>query len=582
MVAQVYIAQFLNYVPWSGWLNHPLVRLPWIRFIPELLRQFRCPKNVGMGNSEQVPKQIAFGTTVLLLLAAAGCAPAEDVEYLKPEAFVFGRGSDAEKLDPADIDDGESVNSLSQVCEGLLRFKSGTFEIEPGLAESYSISDDGLIYRFQLREDVSFHDNTPLTAETALFSFQRQMDEKHPAHFPEADFPYWNYLYQDIVEVRAVGPMTVEFRLKQPNATLIYALASFPVWLISPTAFETYGRELYRNPVGTGPYRFVQWRPGQAIIYERNPNYWGELARFERLVIRAIPDNTVRLLELKAGKIHGLDGLQPAELRSLEKDERFRVYRQPGMNVGYLAISSLSDRLKDRRIRRALAQSIDRAAIVKLALDGFGKVAEYPIPPGFLGEPEGAPPIQFDPDEAAEVLRQFPDLGNRPLVLATTSAPRPYFPDPVKIASLIRSDLEGVGLKVEIATRDWKSHLNACRSGEFDLALLGWIGDIGDPDNFLSVFFGSWAAKKGSATNISFYKNPDMDRLLLAGRRERDRTKRQLIYEDALRIWGDDLPLIPLLHTESIAVMRREVTGYVLQPIGNHFFGPVGWRELDF
>ncbi len=522
---------------------------------------------------------LGLGIVFFCFLSATGCARRASEEPSKPEAFVFGRGSDAEKLDPADIDDGESVNSVAQVYEGLLRFKSGTFEVKPGLAESYVISEDGLTYRFQLREGVTFHDGTPLTAEAALFSFQRQMDEGHPAHFPEANFPYWNYLYQDIVEVRAVGPMTVEFRLKQPNATLIYSLASFPVWLISPTAFEKYGHELYRNPVGTGPYRFVQWKLGQAIIYERNPSYWGEAAKFERLVIRAIPDNTVRLLELKAGKIHGLDGLQPAELLSLEKDERFRVYRQPGMNVGYLAISEFSERLRDKKIRRAIAQSIDRQAIVKLALDGFGRVADYPIPPGFLGEPSGEAPIRFNPELAAETLKQFPELGKQPLVLATTSAPRPYFPDPVKIASLIRSDLEGVGLQIEIATRDWKSHLNVCRSGEFDLALLGWIGDIGDPDNFLSVFFGSWAARKGSATNISFYKNPKMDALLLAGRKERDREKRQVIYEDALRIWADDLPLIPLLHTESIAVMRREVTGYVLQPIGNHFFGPVGWES---
>jgi len=166
-----------------------------------------------------------------LLLSGCGRGGGDDAA---PRTFIFARGSDAQKLDPADIDDGESVNTLTQICEGLVRFKSGTLEIEPCLAESWEISPDGLTYRFELRPDVAFHDGTPLNAENALFSFLRQMDEDHPGHLPEANFQYWRYLYQDVASVEAEGPMTLVFRLAQPNASLLNSLAIFPAFSHQP------------------------------------------------------------------------------------------------------------------------------------------------------------------------------------------------------------------------------------------------------------------------------------------------------------------------------------------------------------
>ena len=519
---------------------------------------------------------IAVASQIWLL---ASCSRVSESESI-PETLIFARGSDAQKLDPADIDDGESVNTLAQLCEGLVRFKSGTLDIQPWLAHSYVISNDGLTYTFELREGVRFHDGTPLNAETALFTFKRQMDITHPAHFPTASFQYWENLFQEIESVRATDPMTIEFKLSEPNASILYSLATFPVWLISPVAFESHGEAIVRHPIGTGPYRFVDWKPNQAIILEKYPDYWGSLARFERLVMRTIPDNTVRLLELKAGKIHALDGLQPAELTELIDNNKFTIHAQPGMNVGYMAISSFAERLRNPEIRHAIAMAIDRKAIVELALDGYAIVAEYPVPPGFLGEPENSkPPIHYDPEAARIILKKYPELFNQPIALHTFTAPRPYFPDPLKIASLIRNDLENVNLKVEIITRDFKSHLVDARRGNFELALLGWSGDNGDTDNFLATFFASWAAVEDSATNISFYKNDAMDKLLIAGRQQTDLKKRQKIYEQALKIWARDLPLVPLIHTEQIVVTRSELTGFQLQKTANLFFGPVGWQS---
>jgi peptide/nickel transport system substrate-binding protein len=523
--------------------------------------------------------RLSFLFTGVLLASLAflsACGGGGTDEHSGSAVFIFARGADAQKLDPADIDDGESVNTLAQILEGLLGFRPGTLEVEPRLAERYEISEDGLAYTFYLREGVTFHDGTPLTAETARFSFDRQMDPAHPAHFPTASFQYWQNLFQDVERIETVDAMTLRFHLARPNAGLLAAFASFPGWLVSPAAFAERGEGMAFHPVGTGPYRFVSWRPNEAIILKANTNYWREgEPGFDRLVMRSVPMNTSRLSELKTGAIQGLDGLQPSELKDLGADPRFKVLHAPGMNIGYLSFSLLSSRMQDVELRRAVAMAIDREALVELALDGYGSVPAGPLPDAFLGAPKGPGPVIHDPEGAAALVAAHPQWSERPIRLATFGQPRMYFPDPQRMASLIRSDLEKVGFSVEIVNREFKSHLHTTRRGEFEMALLGWIADTADPDNFLSTFFHSRAAVPGSATNISFYCNPEMDALLEAALVVSDPAERERIYAKALELWARDLPLIPLVQAEQITVLSTEVEGYVLSPSGNHFFGPV-------
>lgn len=519
------------------------------------------------------------GLPVVLLLAGCGGADGDGGGGDKPPAFIFARGADAQKLDPADIDDGESVNTLAQVLEGLVGFKSGTLEVEPRLAERYQISEDGLRYTFYLRDGVRFHDGTPLNAETARFSFDRQMDPGHPAHFEDASFQYWRNLFSDVERLETVDAMTLRFHLRRPNAGILGAFASFPAWLVSPGAFAQHGEQMIYHPVGTGPYRFVSWRPNEAVLFEANPAYWREPGPgFDRMVLRSIPLNASRLSALKSGELHGLDGVQPAELRDLRTNPRFRILHQPGMNVGYLAFSLLQARMRDPELRRAVALAIDRENLVRLALSGYGRPAAYPAPPEFLGIPDDDGPLRHDPEAAAALVDAHPGWTEKPFRLATFGQPRMYFPDPQRIASLVRSDLEDAGFRVEIVNREFKSHLHTTRNGDYEMALLGWIADTPDPDNFLRTFFHSDAAVKGSATNISFYRRDEMDRLLDEAVRTTDVEKREALYSEALALWAEDLPLVPLVQGEQITVLDDRVGGYRLSPTGNHFFGPAYWK----
>lgn len=567
---------------------------PLVSFV-QLIFPFETGKNEkegftkSLGTARVRGMRICFGKwlwALLPLVLLAGCGGGGDGkggEEEAPAAFVFARGADAQKLDPADIDDGESVNTLAQVLEGLMAFRPGSLEVEPRLAESYSISEDGLRYTFRLREGIRFHDGTPLNAETARFSFDRQMDAGHPAHFEEASFQYWENLFPVVERLETVDPMTLRFHLSEPRAGLLAAFATFPAWLISPGAFAEMGQEMVRHPVGTGPYRFVNWRPNEAILFAANEDYWREeQPGFERMVLRSIPLNAARLSELKSGSLHGLDGIQPSELSDLRADPRFNIQHAAGMNVGYLAFSQLAERMREAALRRAVALAIDRENLVELALNGYGRVAAYPVPQEFAGIPEGAGPIQYDPAAARALVEAHPEWTEAPLRLATFGQPRMYFPDPQRVASLVRSDLEAVGLEVEIVNREFKSHLHVTRRGDYEMALLGWIADTPDPDNFLSTFFHSRAAVPGSATNISFYRNARMDELLDAAARSTEAGQRAALYAEALGIWARDLPLIPLVQGDQITVLDARVGGYELSPTGNHFFGGVNWQsEID-
>lgn len=507
----------------------------------------------------------------------SGCSkpPAND-----GRVFIFARGSDAHKLDPADVDDGESVNTVSQIFEGLVRFKSGTLEIEPWLAESYSISDDGKTYVFSLREGVHFHDGTPLTAETALYSFQRQMDPDHPGHFEEAAYSYWNYLYQDIEGVEASGPMELTFTLEQPNASLLYSLAIFPAFIVSPTALEKYGEDFQRRPVGTGPFEFVEWRPNEAIIMKRNETYWGRKASIERLVLSVVPDSTARLLKLKSGEINGMDGLQPAEIDNLETDPGVTVYQETGLNVGYMCFNLEKPRMQNLELRRGISMAIDRDALAKVGLSGAGRSAHYPLPEGFLGYPTQPDSLPFDLGKAKTLLAPFAaEFRKEPLELLVMNAPRPYFPDPIVIATFIKGQLEAAGLSVKIVSSDFKAQLSSLRNGDYEAGLIGWVGDNGDTDNFLSVFFASWAAVKGTATNYSFYRNDEMDALLRKGRIETDSDRRSEVYGKVIDLWRKDLPLIPLVHADNIAAIDSHFDGFELQKIGDLRLAPLMLRS---
>ena len=479
---------------------------------------------------------------------------------LEPVTLAFARGADSQKLDPADVDDGESMKVLVNVSQGLVRFKHGTTEPEPCLATSWTISPDGLAYTFKLRDGVKFHDGTRLDAQAAAFSFLRQMDKSNPAHLPDATFAYWSAMFNMITAVEVVDPMTLRLRLREPNAPLLASLCIPAANLISPKFIDQ------RHPVGTGPFRFVEWIPNERIVLEANPDYWEGKPKVERLIFKVVPDSSTRLIQLQTGQIQVMDGIDPNSLPIIKADKNLTLLTAPGLNVCYLAFNCQKPPFDDVLLRRAIAAAINKKDLIQDVYRGAAIVAKNPLPPIIAGYNDSIPDLPPHEEPIKHLLPQ------RKLRLEVMTNPRPYLPNPLRAAEMIKADLEKAGIPVEIVPNEWGVHLSRTSHGEHEMALMGWVGDNGDAANFLDVLLDKDTATLGSALNICFWMNDAYHDLMVAARTELDPEKRAALYRKSQEIVFEEAPMVPLAHAESLLASRANVSNILFEVTGDILF----------
>lgn len=523
------------------------------------------------------------GCSVLALGCTSAVRPSESGDGasgpVRGGTMVFAKSKDANRLDPADVTDGESSAVTENIFDGLVNFKNESTDIEPGLARSWDISSDGLSYTFYLRPGVRFHDGTPCDAGAVKFSFDRQ---RSPLEGQVME--YWQSFFAGTVgDVEVLGPLTVRVRLLKRDATFLPKLAMFSMGIVSPTAVRKWGADFSRHPVGTGPFRFKAWKPREKIVLEANDGYWGGRPHLDRVIFKPVLENSVRLLEIEVGSVAGeagvmgMDGVNPDDLARVRKNPELELLSEPGLNVGYLALNTTKPPLSDARVRRAINLAIDRENLIKAFFAGgsIGVVAKNPMPPTLLGWAGDVAGYPHDPALARKLLAEAGYPKGLDLPLWAMPVARPYMPLGLKIGEVIQEDLREVGIRAEIVTHEWATYLDKMSNGDHPAALIGWVGDYGDPDNFLYTFFHSSNARKGSSTNYAFYRNPRVDKLLDAAREDPDPGRRAALYREVQHIVHDDAPWVPLFHARQMAVLRRGVRGYRLQPTGSKLFKDV-------
>ena len=495
------------------------------------------------------------------------------------QTLVFARGSDSVSLDPAVVTDGESVKVITNLFDTLVRFRAGSLELEPGLAESWSASADGLEWTFRLRE-AKFHDGTPVDADAVVFSFLRQKDAAHPAHTDAC--PYWEDNFQVVKEVAADGPRTVRIRLDRPFAPFESAMALFTMSIVSPAAWKSEGTDekgkyRYRfgeRPVGSGPFRFVRWNRDDSVVLERNPDYWGGAPKVSTLVFKVVKQNQQRLLLAEAGQAHIVDGLNPADAERARSSPQLELRSQPGLNVAYLAFNTTKKPFDDVRVRRALATAIDKDAIRSAAYDGVGEIATVPIPPGMPGWKKIEDRTR-DLAAAKALLAEAGLADGFTFRLWVMDNPRAYMPRPRDVAVQISQDLRQIGVRAEIEVVQWARYLPDTRNGAHEACLLGWMADYGDADNFLYVLLSKETARVGSANNVSFWRDDQASAWLEQARVTTDRAERARLYGLVQDRVFDQVPMVPLLHLQEMRAVSRTVKGYSIYPAGGEYLGRV-------
>ncbi|HEX7127848.1 MAG TPA: ABC transporter substrate-binding protein [Thermodesulfobacteriota bacterium] len=515
---------------------------------------------------------IALGFTVAL--------PADAQEMRRGGTLVYGKPKDAVKLDPQNVTDGESFDVTRHIFENLVQFVDEKTEVRPGLAESWSVSNDGKTWTFKLRRGVKFHDGTPFNAQAVVFNFERMAYENNPYH--KGPFSYYASFFNgypgDLEKVYAADEHTVVFQLKKPIAPFLSNLATSSFGIMSPESVKKYGDDIFKNPVGTGPFKFVEWVPNERLVLEKNKDYWDRgKPILDRIIFRTIPENSVRVLELEKGSIHVMHGFDTDQALRIRQNKDLKLYTQTGMNVGYLAMQTEKKPFDDKRVRQAINMAVNKQALVKALYGEFGNAAKNPMPPVLWGYNDAVQDYPYDPDRAKKLLADAGYPNGFKSELWAMPVARPYMPDARKAAEALQADLRKIGVETEIVTMDWGVYLERTKKGDYNgLALLGWTGDNGDPDNFIFTLLGG---PSRGGNNIAQYRNPKVDELLLRAQTLTDQKERAKLYEQAQVLIKEDAPWVPLVHSTQLGASRANVVNYKLHPVGAHLLINVGFAK---
>jgi peptide/nickel transport system substrate-binding protein len=482
--------------------------------------------------------------------------------------LTVARVKDAVTLDPAQATDGMSLNVTEEIMRGLVAFRPGTFEVEPAIAQSWSVSPDGRTWTFTLKRGLRFSDGTPVDASAVKFNFDRWRLLTDPYH---GNFPFTYYAtmfggFPGLIQgVEAASGSVVVFHLARPFAPFLHDLAMPSFAIGSPTAIRDDLEGFEGHPVGWGPYMLERWIKGERIVLRANPRY-PVRPYYSTVEILDVPDQAAGLAEMERGAVDVLTDPTPRDAAVLAKTPGVAVYQQPANNCAYLAMNMDRKPFGLLQVRKAVAYAIDVRSIVKMYYPMGAEIANNWTPPGMAGENPAVKAYPYDPARARALLAAAGYRRGFSTQLVYAAIPRPYMPQPGLVAAAIARELARVGIRVKLVPLEWTKFLDTVHNGEHAMALAGWSGDNGDPDNFLYTLLDKDSARRPNALNFSFWRSERYHRLMLEGQETSDPAQRAKIYEEANAMVHDLVPAIPIVHVAAPLAVRASIGGVVPNP----------------
>jgi dipeptide transport system substrate-binding protein len=488
-------------------------------------------------------------------------------------------------FNPQITTDGTSNNAVANtIYNRLVEFEYGETKIIPALAESWTISPDGLTYTFSLRKNVSFHQTKDFkptrffNADDVLFSFQRMHNTEHPFHrVGQASYEYFQGMgLRDLIkDIKKIDEHTVEISLNRPEAPFLANMAMSFMSILSEEYASTLVKKskpelIDQDPVGTGPFVLRRYRRDSQIRYDRHDAFWGGPVKIKQLVFVITPDASVRLQKMRAGECHVMIEPAPTDLASLKNDTQLKLLQAAGFNVGYLAMNTQKEPLNQQPVRQAIALAMNREAYIDAIYQGQAILAKNPLPPGIWAYHEKSPSLDYNPQKAKELLKKAGLSEGFDIELWTLPVTRPYNPAGRRMGEMMQADLAAVGIRARLISYDWGTYLSKSRNGEHALIQLGWTGDNGDPDNFLHTLLGCEAVNGGS--NVARWCNQEFNTLVMDAKKMGEQQKRLPLYIKAQDIFKRELPWVPLAHATIFRVINSKVQGYQIHPIGGDQF----------
>jgi len=462
---------------------------------------------------------------------------------------------------PTNLDPRVGIDAYSERIDNLLfddlLDRDEHLNVKPGLADRWDIPDP-LTYVFHLHSGVKFHNGAALTSRDVKWTFDSLLQGKIRSTKAAA------FRYVDRVE--APDDSTVVFHLKEPFATLLWNLSDGAMGIVPYGSLA----EISAQPIGSGPFRFISAEPDKEVIIERNPDYWHDPPRLERVRFMVVPDGTTRALELRKGSADlEINALTPDMVVTLEREPALDVLRGPGTVLQYMGFNFRDPVLKDVRVRQALAYAFDRRPMLEYLWRGFAQPADSILPKQSWAYTNKVQTYNYDPERAREILDA---AGYRPmsgvrfhLVMKTSTDENTRL-----MVAVLQQQLRDVGIQLDIRTYEFATFFADVSKGAFQLYSLRWVGGNEDPDIFEYAFHSNKFTPNGA--NRSFYSNPKVDALIDKARAELDQRKRAESYAEIQRILAEDLPSLNLWYLDNVLVHTRRVKNLSLNPPGNYDF----------
>lgn len=462
---------------------------------------------------------------------------------------------------PTNLDPRIGLDAQSERIDELLFDDLCTrdehLNVQPGLAERWEVPDPRT-YIFHLHKGVKFHDGRPLTSRDVKWTFDSLLQGKIRSTKAAA--------YRLVDRIDAPDDYTLVFHLKEPFATLLWNVSDGAIGIVPYGS----GEEMSRNPIGSGPFRFVGSEPDKEVIIERNDGYWGTRAHLERVRFAVIPDATTRALELRKGSADiAVTSLTGDMVLALERESNLEVLRAPGTVLAYIAFNTRDPILKDARVRQAVAYAIDRTPMIHYLLRDFARPGYSLLPPESWAYNGDVPHYDHSPERARQLLEQagYPAVNGVRfhLTLKTSTDENPRL-----IAAVLQQQLRDVGIALDIRTFEFATFFSDITRGAYQLHSLRWVGGNEDPDIFEYVFHSAKFSPHGA--NRTYYANPRVDALIDQARAELDQNTRKQMYAEIQRILAEDLPYINLWYFDNVMVHTKRVRNLTLNPPGNYDF----------
>jgi len=463
---------------------------------------------------------------------------------------------------PTNLDPRVGLDDRSERIDGLLfdnlLSRDEHLSVKPGLAERWEIPDSKT-YIFHLHPGVKFCDGRPLTSRDVKWSFDSLLQGK--IRSTKAG----TYRFVDHIDAPDDG--TVIFHLKEPWAALLWNVAGGGGMGIVPYGS---GNEISRNPIGSGPFRFVTAEQDREVVIERNDNYWGEKVKLARVRFAVVPDTTTRALELRKGSADlESNSLTPDMEHTLEREPTLQIMRGPGTRLGYVAFNLRDPILRDVRVRRAIAYALDRQPLVHYLWRDSARLAASVLPPESWAYDADVSQYLHDPEKARQLLDAAgyaPINGIRFRLTMKTSTEE----SSRAMAAVFQQQLREVGIALDIRSFEAATFLSDVMHGEFQMYSLRWIGGNEDPDIFEYAFDTARIIPNGA--NRQYYSNPRVDALIDKARKETDQSLRKHDYAKIQEILADEVPYVNLWYFDNVIVYSRRVHNLQLNPSGNFDF----------